>query len=237
MRRLALDLGGEIRRLRVDAGLTLSELAGVVGVHRSHIARIESASTRPSLEVLTAIGTALGADLSVRFFAGSGPRLRDRFQAPMIEALLRAIDARWAPDVEVAVNHPMRGVIDVVLIDRGRSIILATEVHSEIRRLEEQLRRAAEKADGLARRFNRDGQLRSGAVSRLLILRSTVTTREVARAYRATLEAAYPARTAACVDSLTSNAPWPGPGIVWMQVAGGDATLMRFPPRGVELGR
>jgi Predicted transcriptional regulator with C-terminal CBS domains len=66
MRRLDLQTGEEIRRLRLDAGITLTELGDIVGVHRSHIARIEAGTAGPSLEVLTAIGVAFGADLSVR---------------------------------------------------------------------------------------------------------------------------------------------------------------------------
>jgi hypothetical protein len=116
---------------------------------------------------------------------------------------------------------------------------VAAEAQSELRRLEQQVRWNAEKSDGLVRRLSGDG---TGAtdrrVSRLLILRSTVTTREVARRYGTTLAAAYPARTEDVIRALCGPlAPWPGAGVVWMQVEGGKASLMRFPPRGVDLGR
>lgn len=101
--------------MRVEAGISLARLAEVVGVHRSHLARIESSQVQPSMEVLTAIGVALGADLSVRYFPGAGPRLHDRFQARMVETLLRSLDARWATALEVPVTQPSRGVIDIVL--------------------------------------------------------------------------------------------------------------------------
>jgi transcriptional regulator with XRE-family HTH domain len=77
MRRISLESGEEIRRLRLDAGVSLTELGRLVGVHRSHLARIESGGARPSLGTLAATGIALGADLSVRYFAGSGPRGAD----------------------------------------------------------------------------------------------------------------------------------------------------------------
>lgn len=239
MRRTRVDVGEQVHRMRVDAGLSLSELARVVGVHRSHIARIEPAGARPSLDVLMAIGIALGADTGIRYFPGSGPRLHDRFQASMIEAFVRELDPRWRVELEVPISHPSRGVIDIVLSERRGTATVAAEVQSQIRRLEELIRWSAEKADGLAHRQTRDGiASEERAVSRLLILRSTVTTREIARRYAATLAAAYPARTEAVVRALTSGAaPWPGAGIVWMHLAGSQATLMRFPPRGVELGR
>ena len=79
MRRLGLQNGEDTRRLREEAGVSLAQLAEVVGVHKSHIARIEGNQVQPSLQVLTGIAVALGADLSVRYFTGAGPRLHDRF--------------------------------------------------------------------------------------------------------------------------------------------------------------
>lgn len=75
-------------------------------------------------------------------------------------------------------------------------------------------------------------------VSSLLILRSTVRTRELARTYRLTLEAAYPARSADVISALTTpRAPWPGPGIAWASHHGSKVSLMRHPPPGVDLDR
>jgi transcriptional regulator with XRE-family HTH domain len=238
MRRLGLQNGEEIRRLRLDAGVSLAQLSEVVGVHKSHVARIESSQVQPSLAVLTAIGVALGADLSVRFYPGSGPRLHDRFQAPMVEALIRALDPRWSPALEVPITQPSRGVIDLVLTDRASPVIIASEVQSELRRLEQQIRWSNEKAVGLAERLANERPASLASVSRLLILRSTLTTRELARRYRSTLAAAYPAGTEEVVQALTTpSVRWPGAGIVWMRIERGNVTLLRHPPRGVDLGR
>ena len=239
MRRLGLQNGEDIRRLRTESGVSLARLGSVVGVHKSHLARIEGNQVQPSLEVLTAIGVALGADLNLRYFPGSGPRLHDRFQAPMTETLLRALDPRWQVDLEVPILRPARGLIDLVLADMSGSATVAGEVYSELRRLEQQIRWSAEKADGLGARLEEDdraGPRRS--VSRLLVLRSTVATREIARRYGATLEAAYPARTRDVFLALTTpTAPWPGSGIVWMHHHGTETSLMPFPPPHVSLGR
>ena len=127
MRRFRLRVGEDIRRLRLDAGLTLTELGGAAGIHRSHLTRIEAGIASPSLDVLLAIGVALGADLSLRYFAGAGPRLVDRFQAPMIEGFLRYLDPRWSVRLEVPVVTPARGVVDAALVDRTSPVALAAE--------------------------------------------------------------------------------------------------------------
>ena len=239
MRRLRLHVGEDIRRLRLDAGLTLTELGAVTGIHRSHLARIEAGVATPSLEALVAIGVALGADLSLRYFAGAGPRLVDRFRAPMVESFLRVLDPRWSVRLEVPVRTPARGVVDAALIDRVSPTAVATEFQSELQRIEQQLRWNAEKAEGLAVRLA-ENQSSGGdqIVSRLLVLRSTSTTRELARRYEATLRSAYPARARDVIEALTTpSCPWPGPGIAWMRVQDGSATLLDGPPRGVRLGR
>ena len=129
--------GEELRRIRLDAGVSLTRVATHAGISAAHLSRIEAGTANPSIDVLTAIAVALGADLRIRYFAGSGPRLHDRFQAPIVEALIGALDPRWRVELEVPVSQPSRGVIDVVLHDRGGSVVVACEVASEIRRLEQ----------------------------------------------------------------------------------------------------
>ena len=238
-RRVRLDLGDQIRRYRLDAGLTFTEMGAVAGVDRSHLARIESGVASPSLEILIAIGVALGADLSLRYFPGTGPRLVDRFQAPMVEGFLKRLHSRWIARLEVPVKVPARGVVDAALIDRLSPAAVAAEFQSEFRRVEQQVRWNSEKADGLAERLaEEDGLPKARTVSRLLVLRSTINTREIARRYEATLATAYPARTADVVACLTGpSGVWPGAGIVWMRVENGSAQLLDGPPRGVRLGR
>jgi transcriptional regulator with XRE-family HTH domain len=239
MRHLDHQLGEDVRRLRLDAGVTVAQLAEIVAVHRSYIDRIEAGRARPSLPVLTAIGVALGADLSLRYFPGSGPRLHDRFQSVMVETVLRRLDPRWHAEPEVAISRPVRGVIDLTLTDRASPIVVSAEAQSELRRLEQQIRWASEKAAGLARKIVDEDPAAAGlTVSRLLIVRSTVATRELARTFASTLAAAYPARTADVIRALTTpSGPWPGAGIVWVRLEGGRGTLLDLPPRGLALGR
>jgi hypothetical protein len=184
-----------------------------------------------SIAVLVAIAACLGADLGVRLFPVAGPRLHDRFQAPMIEALIRQLDHRWVARPEYAVPSA-RGVIDLVLGLRSGGLTIAYECHSELRRLEQVLRRSNEKAVALA-----GSDLPDATVSRLLLLRSTTETRDIARHFESTLAAAYPARSADALAALRDAAAvWPGPAIVWVRLEGGRADILDGPPRGVRLG-
>lgn len=239
IRRLHAQIGEDIRRMRLDANVSVAALARATALDAAHLGRIEAGTAHPSTKAIAAIGVALGADLSVRYFPGARPQIHDRFQAPMIEALLRSLHRRWEPALEVLVTHPSRGVIDLVLTDLASELQVATEVQSDLRRLEHQIRRSREKAESLtARRMSGADEPVDLRVSQLLILRSTVRTRELARQYNATLRAAFPARAADAYASLTTPvAPWPGPAIVWIHLHGSKANLMRHPPPGVDLGR
>jgi len=239
LRRLHVQLGEDIRRMCLDAHVSVAALSRATGIDAAYLARIEAGQAHPSNDVLIAIGVALGADMSVRFFPGSGPRIHDRFQALMVEALLGVLHPRWQAQLEVPIVDPVRGVIDLVLRDASAQMDVATEVQSDLRRLEQQIRWGRQKAGGLAaKRAESAGAPAPAEVSQLLVLRSTVRTRELARRYEATLRAAFPARTADAYASLTTrNSPWPGSAIIWMHLHGSKASLMRLPPPGVDLGR
>jgi transcriptional regulator with XRE-family HTH domain len=233
-------IGSALRDLRIDSGLTIAAVARAAGIDRGYLSRIETGVRAASIRVLTAVAAALGADLSVKLYANTGPRIRDRFSAPMSEALLHALHARWTADPEVAVHRPARGVIDLVLSDVHQPTLVATELQSEMRRLEQQVRwhRLKEESLRSADLWRFVAADETPPTSRLLVLRSTRTTRELANTFEKTLRAAYPARTVDVVRALTTaDAPWPGAGIVWMRVPGGRAELLAGPPRGVRLGR
>jgi hypothetical protein len=151
----------------------------------------------------------------------------------MIEALLRILHPRWRPHLEVPILRPARGVIDAVL--EATPLLVAMEAQSDLRRLEAQIRWHTEKASGLPHTSLATG--RDVVVSRLLLLRSTRRTRELAREFEQSLRAAYPARTADAVAALTGQAPWPGPAIVWATIDGRSARLLERGPKGVTLGR
>jgi len=233
LRRVKAQIGADLARIRLDANVSAAALSRAAGVDDGHIWRIEAGEANASLEVLIALGVALGADFSARFFPGSGPRIHDRYQAPIGEALLVVLHPRWRPALEVPVHRPVRGVIDTVLRDSSSSAIVATEIQSDIQRLEQQIRWGNEKAEALALQLEPPRR-----VSQLLVLRSTVRTRNLARQFEATLKVAFPARSADAYAALTSaDVPWPGSAIIWARLHGSKARLMRYPPPGVSVGR
>jgi len=154
----------------------------------------------------------------------------------MIEAVLRRLASVWIPHLEVPVSRPSRGVIDAVFEHAPSRLMVAAEAYSAISRLEQQIRWSGEKAAAIAS----SSLVRPGSdwrVSRLLILRSTATNRELARAFAATLRAAYPARSSDAVAALVDGRAWPGDAIIWIRIDGDRTGLLDGPPRGVPVGR
>ncbi len=225
MRRRHASLVGDLIRLREDAGVTRSALARAAGVDRRHLDRIENGTDRASLEAYQRLATALGADLSTRLYPNTGPALRDRHQARILETLLEAAHPRWQPFTEVAVRRPSRGWIDVLLYDARGRVALATEIESELRRLEQQLRWAAEKAAALPSWEGWSQLGEAPLVSRLLVVRRTRATRAVATAMQRQLLAAYPAHPDDALAALAGSGPWPGPAMVWAVISGGATRL------------
>jgi putative transcriptional regulator len=55
----------DLRKRRVEKGITQKDLAGKIKKHRSLIAKIESGKSLPSVETAKAIGEVLGFDWSL----------------------------------------------------------------------------------------------------------------------------------------------------------------------------
>jgi transcriptional regulator with XRE-family HTH domain len=200
LRGTKIGIGRDLDRIRTDVAATHGQVAALAGIDRSHYSRIEAGDANPTIETLAAIATALGADVSIRFYPGTGPRLTDRHKARMVETVLRSLSADWLPHVEVPVSQPVRGVIDMVLERPAEHLFVAAEAYSELRRLEQQIRWSADKAASL-RSSTLVGEGPAPTLSSLLVLRSTATTRDLARQFEATLHAAYPARVVDVVDN------------------------------------
>jgi transcriptional regulator with XRE-family HTH domain len=58
------SLGEFLRKLREDAGLSVRQLAGRVGVHHSYVARFETGERKPSIALLQRIADVLHTDSS-----------------------------------------------------------------------------------------------------------------------------------------------------------------------------
>ncbi len=125
-------VGLELHRLRLDAGLSLRALGHAPEIDPSYLSQVERGLVEPSVSVLSALACALGSDLSVRLYPSTGPRIHDRLQAPILDALFGLLAPVWERTAEVAVHHPARGVIDAVLYRLDPRVFVPTEVHSRI---------------------------------------------------------------------------------------------------------
>lgn len=66
----ALEPGYQIARLRIQRGLTQAQLAELVGTRQPSIARLENGSSKPSLNFLNKVASALNARIEIRLLAG-----------------------------------------------------------------------------------------------------------------------------------------------------------------------
>lgn len=223
---LRLRLIEDVERLRSDAGVSMAELARAAGVPPPYLSRILAGKAHPTLETYARLGTALGADLSARYYPNTGPAIRDRHQARICEALLATVAPRWHPYLEVAVRRPSRGFIDVAFHEPRERVIVATEIESELRRLEQQIRWSRDNAEALPSWMGWPHLGDAPDVSQLLIVRSTRTTREVGREFERVLRVAYPAHPDDALASLTGTSQWPGAALVWARFDGGETHFM-----------
>ncbi len=223
--RLHRGMGEDVRRFREDAGLTRRQLAAVAGIDHTYLGRIEDAKSRSSIDTYAKLAAALGADLTVRLYPNTGPAVRDRHQTRILEALLAQLHPGWKPYLEVAVRHPARGWIDAVLHAENGGQVVATEIQSDLRRMEQLLRWFAEKVASLP---SWEGWAQLGATeapSQLLIVRSTKATRTKGRELQRQLAAAYPAHPADAIAALTGTGRWPGSALVWAEI---ELSRVRF---------
>ena len=221
-------IGTDLRRNREDQGIPQRAVATAAGIDRGHLSRIESAAVEASLGTLARVSAALGGELSLRFYPGTGARVRDHLQASILEALLRDLHPRWERFIEVPVYRPVRGVIDLVLHDPTAPVVVAVEIQSELRRLEQLIRWSNQKRDALPSAdiwsFATAGA-NAPPVSALLVVRSTRATRAVVRDHPELLRSIYPGHPREVRAALTTDTPWPGSGLLWATVEGGRARL------------
>jgi len=226
---LRTRMAEDIRRLREDAGATRIAVARLAGVAPSVITRVEGGDAHPSLETYARLVAALGADLAMRAYPDTGPRIRDRHHVRMADAVIGALDARWQVTPEVAVRRPARGWIDLALRDPSVALVVATELESALRRVEQLIRWSAEKAASIASSAVGAGWARDGpgqAVSRLLVIRWTRANRAAASESHRLLRRAYPADPRDALEALTATAAWPGPALLWSRIDRGRAELV-----------
>lgn len=212
----------DIERLMADAGLAPEQLARAAGIPGSYLRRILAGMAKASLETYAKLGTALGADLTARLYPNTGPTIRDRHQARIFEALLGMLGGGWRRYSEVTVWKPVRGAIDAVLHDPRQEVVVAAEIESDLRRIEQTVRWSKEKADALQSWTGWPAILSQAGpaprVSQLLIVRRTRANERVAREFAQQLALAYPAHPEDALAALRGEKAWPGSALIWARI-------------------
>ncbi|WP_104201652.1 helix-turn-helix domain-containing protein [Billgrantia saliphila] len=78
-----MNLGGTLKQLRLERGMTLAQLARQVGSHVGNLSRIERGAAKPSLELLYRIAAALDYHLADIFSLGDEQHFVDARQATL----------------------------------------------------------------------------------------------------------------------------------------------------------
>ena len=95
-----LDIAVALTRLRDEMGLTQQQLADISGKPQSTIARIEKASTNPTIGLLAEIAASVGRTLEVRF--AENPDAERRLRAARKGRALETVDNALVPTVPTA---------------------------------------------------------------------------------------------------------------------------------------
>jgi transcriptional regulator with XRE-family HTH domain len=216
----------DLDRLCSDAGLSHAALSSAARVPPSFLSRIVAGTARPSIETYAKLVAALGADLSARIYPNTGPSIRDRHQAGILEAMLEAIHPRWRRFTEVGIRKPARGWIDLVLHDDRGQLLIAGEIESTLNRIEQQVRWSREKSEALPSSSLWPTLHDPPTISRVLVVRWTRATRSAAHDAARQLRIAYPAHPDDALASLTGTERWPGPALIWASSVSGGFKLV-----------
>lgn len=195
-----VGLGRTLRALRLRARLTQATAAERARISQSAWSRIERGHLESvALGVLRRTFAAVDARLeaSVAWRGGAIDRLRDQGHSDLVAATVIWLQRMgWEAAVEVTYSEfGERGSIDILAVQAGSGLALIVEVKTTIESQEQMIRRLDEKSR-LAPKivFERFGW-RPTAVSRLLVLGSSMTNRRRVTALAPILDGAFPLRS------------------------------------------
>ena len=109
-RKIQLAVATELRDARLAAGLSQQSVGRAAGISHAQVGRVErGAVSGLTIAQLGGIATALGLDLSVRFFPGGDP-LRDAAQSSLLERLRQRIHVslKWQTEVALPIEGDRR---------------------------------------------------------------------------------------------------------------------------------
>jgi transcriptional regulator with XRE-family HTH domain len=200
-RRALQDMGEELRRARVAAGLSQTAAGLAAGMSHTSVSRIEHGRAGAvSVEDLFRLGAVLGLDLSLRAYPGPQP-IRDAAHLLLLERFRcrLAPGLGWQTEVPLPNLHDRRAWDAVV---SGAGPLIGVEAETRLRDAQAVARRIALK------------QRDSGIERAVLLLSASRTNREVLRAIGRSLDGSFPVPGARILDALARGDDPGGSGIV-----------------------
>jgi len=196
-----LTIGEELREARVQAGLTIRELASNTGISPAQISRIERGALRHvAYETVVALGAALGLDIPLRAYP-SGEPVRDGAQLALLARFRTRLpsDLRHRTEVPLGLLGDRRAWDDVVV---GPGWSLPVEAESRLHDVQALHRRFALKC--------RD----AGVDRAILLVANTRHNRHVLRLASAEFGAAFPIPGKVALAALDRRVIPPGSAVI-----------------------
>jgi transcriptional regulator with XRE-family HTH domain len=194
-------LGEEIRRARVERGLSLRDVAASAGISDSEASRVERGSApRVPFLVIARLCGAVGLDLVSKTYRGSDG-LRDAGHVALLSDFSGLLhpSLRWDLEVPLPIAGDQRAWDGLI---RGVGWRFGAEAET-----------APHDGQALVRRLQL--KLRDGDVDGLLLLvRDTRTTRTFLDVAAPELQSMFPMSTRTVLGALRRGAPPPGNGVV-----------------------
>ena len=187
---------GELRRARIQSGLSLRAVSAAAGLDHARVWRIEQGLVQPSLEELAALGAVVGLDVRLRSHPAGDP-LRDAGQLRLLGRLHERLGPGlgWKTEVPLPIDGDRRAWDAVI---RGADWVACVEAETVLN-----------DAQALERRLSL--KIRDGAAETVILLVSDTrgNRRSIAVAVDSGAFSTLPLRSRAILAALGRGA-YPG---------------------------
>jgi len=198
---LTRRVGGELRNARLEAGLSLEDVAQSTGLSKAEVSRIERGlAPWVSVDSICRLAVVVGLTASIRLYP-DGPPIRDAAHAALLERLQRQLPAllQWRAEVPLPISGDRRAWDATI---RGEGWWVAVEAETRLHDLQALERRLALK--------RRDG----GEPRVILLINDTRPNRAALASARESLRSEFPLEAREILGALRAGrAPTAG-GIV-----------------------
>ncbi len=188
--------------------MSQAAVARLARVSQASVARLESGNPEISVAIVGSVFTALGMDLSMKAFPGSGVRLRDSGQLALTTAIGAAASPGWRIMLEAPVGDQHGQAADMLLLGRGYGLHI--EIESSLVDLQAQLRRGQLKREALRQRHGME-------LAFVLALGDSRRNRRAVEGAAEVVRVALPASPREILGALRGCVPLVRDGLLWVR--------------------